>query len=370
MSGRVVFWYSHGAASTVAIIKGLEKLKKENDSREIVIAYCHVKDEHPDSIRYCKEVEKVIGRPIKFLINEKYQGSVDEVIKKTRYMAGVRGARCTAELKKQVRREFEEPDDLNVFGFHVGEEHRLDNLIDSEPLGEFWAPLIEEGITKQECLDYVSSLGIEIPKMYQMGYNNNNCIGCLKASGAGYWNKIRNDFPDVFYKRAEQERLINVALTKVSVGTLLGFPSEVSKILLDISHNKLKEIKIEGKGKPVFNNKNKKYEHCVFIPYDLAVEYGIDECCNSEIIEPGFLNSIKNKTLAVNTYELFNDFSNEFSLIFIDGKNEKIKAKGSTVRIPLRYLPKDMGDHKTEHSWECGIFCQADNESSESKLNF
>ncbi len=367
MSSRVVFWYSHGAASTCAIINGLKKLKESNDNREIVIAYCHVKDEHEDSLRYCREVEKVFGHPIKFLINEKYEGSVDKVIEKTRYMAGVRGARCTAELKKQVRREFEKPGDLNVFGFHAGEEHRLDGLIDSEPSGDFWAPLIDEGITKNQCLDYVSSLGIEVPKMYQLGYNNNNCIGCVKAVGAGYWNKIRGDFPEVFEKRAKQEKLINVALTKVSAGTLIGFTKELYRMLFDLSDGELKEIKVEGKGKPVFNVVTKKHEHCVFIPYKLAVEYGIDSCENSQVIEAGFLRAVKEKTLAVNTYELFNDYCKQFSLLLIDRKSVNIKAKGSTTRIPLRYLPEGMGDHKTEHSWECGIFCQADSSKDELK---
>jgi hypothetical protein len=41
--------------------------------------------------------------------------------------------------------------------------------------------------------------------MYDLGYRNNNCIGCVKG-GMGYWNKIRKDFPEVFKARAEQER--------------------------------------------------------------------------------------------------------------------------------------------------------------------
>lgn len=38
-----------------------------------------------------------------------------------------------------------------------------------------------------------------------MGYQNNNCIGCVKG-GMGYWNKIRKDFPDVFDRMAKLER--------------------------------------------------------------------------------------------------------------------------------------------------------------------
>ena len=47
--------------------------------------------------------------------------------------------------------------------------------------------------------------GIEIPAMSKMGYNNNNCIGCVKG-GMGYWNKIRKDFPEVFAQMAQIER--------------------------------------------------------------------------------------------------------------------------------------------------------------------
>lgn len=41
--------------------------------------------------------------------------------------------------------------------------------------------------------------------MYDLGYNNNNCVGCVKG-GMGYWNKIRKDFPDVFNKMSALER--------------------------------------------------------------------------------------------------------------------------------------------------------------------
>ena len=43
--------------------------------------------------------------------------------------------------------------------------------------------------------------------MYKLGYNNNNCIGCVKG-GQAYWNKIRIDFPETFNKMAKLENLI------------------------------------------------------------------------------------------------------------------------------------------------------------------
>lgn len=53
--------------------------------------------------------------------------------------------------------------------------------------------------------------------MYKLGYNNNNCIGCVKGQ-AGYWNKIRIDFPEAFDRMAKQERKMGVAINKSYAG--------------------------------------------------------------------------------------------------------------------------------------------------------
>ena len=55
--------------------------------------------------------------------------------------------------------------------------------------------------------------GIKQPVMYSMGYNNNNCIGCVKG-GMGYWNKIRKDFPEVFAQMAQIERDVGATCLK------------------------------------------------------------------------------------------------------------------------------------------------------------
>jgi hypothetical protein len=71
--------------------------------------------------------------------------------------------------------------------------------------------LIENKLSKNECAGILAGAGIEIPMMYKLGYNNNNCIGCVKG-GAGYWNKIRVDFPKYLSKwQKPKEKLVQVA---------------------------------------------------------------------------------------------------------------------------------------------------------------
>jgi len=68
-------------------------------------------------------------------------------------------------------------------------------------------PLIDFKITKAEAHQMLKANGIKRPAMYDLGYPNNNCVGCVKG-GKGYWNKIRVDFPEVFAARAKMERAI------------------------------------------------------------------------------------------------------------------------------------------------------------------
>jgi hypothetical protein len=68
-------------------------------------------------------------------------------------------------------------------------------------------PLVEKGITKEEAHGILKQAGVKRPAMYDLGYRNNNCVGCVKG-GKGYWNRIRVDFPQVFAERAAMEREI------------------------------------------------------------------------------------------------------------------------------------------------------------------
>lgn len=220
---RIVCWFSCGAASAVATKLAIEE-NRRGANLPLIVARIHVSDEHPDNDRFAAECETWFGVPIVSMMNEKYGGSVDEVIRVERYMAGIRGAACTRLLKKEVRQKSEQPGDLQVFGYTAEEQDRMDRFLDANTHVQIWGILIEKGLAKADCLAMVERAGIRLPEMYELGYQNNNCIGCLKG-GAGYWNKVRVDFPLVFQKRVEQSRLLGVRLVKV--GELRVFLDEL-----------------------------------------------------------------------------------------------------------------------------------------------
>lgn len=210
VDNRIVCWFSYGAASAVATYLAL---KKYGD--RVTIANIYIKDEHEDNARFLADCERWYGRQIIQLRNDEYGASVDEVIERRRYLSGPQGAPCTGLLKKVPRYAFQLPDDLHVFGYTIEEQSRARRAVEQNPEIDMEFPLIDAMLTKQDCFAMVNEVGIELPAMYKLGFDNNNCIGCVKSGSPRYWNRIRQHFPDVFARRATQERTYNHALCRV-----------------------------------------------------------------------------------------------------------------------------------------------------------
>ena len=204
---RHLVWFSCGAASAVAAKLAVEKYP------DCEILYCDtLKYEHDDNMRFLRDIEHWIGKEIKLLRSKKYTDIYD-VFDKTGWLVGTGGARCTTELKTKVRKAYQQRGDIHIFGLTADEEDRIMRFEDTNfGIKMDWL-LRDAKIMKSDCYNILQSAGIELPMLYKLGYNNNNCIGCVKGQ-AGYWNKIRQDFPAAFEKMAKQERKMNVAICK------------------------------------------------------------------------------------------------------------------------------------------------------------
>ena len=179
--------------------------------------YIDIDDQHPDSMRFIKDCEVVLGKQIQIL--KSGLGSVENAIRKYGYgrINTPNGAPCTGMLKRKVRKQWEqehhEYELTYVWGFDLEEKNRADRMLKSTPEYKHEFPLINRYMTKQDAHGLLERLGIRRPMMYDMGYSNNNCIGCVRG-GMGYWNKIRVDFPEVFESRAKLEREIGATCIK------------------------------------------------------------------------------------------------------------------------------------------------------------
>jgi hypothetical protein len=224
MKQRVICWFSCGAASAVAAKLAIEHLSKDY---EVLVVCCDTRpSEHDDNYRFSADCERWFGQPIIFLKSDKYV-DVDDVFVKTRYMSGQKGARCTTELKKIPRFEFQRADDIHVWGFTAGEGKRIAQFKENNPDMLCRFILQERWVHKSQCLYRLTQAGIELPYMYRLfdeedrhryhqdGFDNNNCPCCVKGSSPWYWDMMRKYFPAVFQRRAEQSRAIGARLVEI-----------------------------------------------------------------------------------------------------------------------------------------------------------
>jgi len=189
---RVVCQFSCGAASAVAT-----KLALAQYGDRCVIVNAFVKQEHDDNRRFLADCERWFGREVTVLRDEKYGADIIRVFRERGYMNGPRGATCTTNLKRKLLNTFEQPGNVLVFGYTAEEEDRFEDFQDRNPDRPVIAPLIEAGLGKEDCKAMILRAGIALPVMYDMGYDNANCKGCVKG-GEGYFRAIREDFPAEF----------------------------------------------------------------------------------------------------------------------------------------------------------------------------
>lgn len=209
---KKILWFSCGVTSAVACKIALDCYGKDN----CLLAYIGIGSAHPDNERFITDCENWYGAQIHRFRSEKYNDQY-HVIEETKYVNGVSGARCTLELKKKVRKAIEKKYEYSgqAFGFEFTKKeiNRAIRFKEQYPDSKPFYPLITSKLTKPECLGILTKAGIKQPKMYELGYHNNNCIGCVKG-GMGYWNKIRVDFPEHFEKMIQMEEHANRSCIK------------------------------------------------------------------------------------------------------------------------------------------------------------
>jgi len=210
---KIICWWSGGITSAVACKVALDLYGAEN-CRVIMI---DTKNEDDNTYRFKSDCEKWYGVNIEVItgIGDDYK-DIESVWFKHKSLNVANGAICSSKLKRAVREKWQEHNDFDfqVFGFEFDKKefNRALSLSKNHPKAKSIYPLLMKGYTKDDCLRIVQDAGIEIPRMYSLGFRNNNCFktGCVQG-GIGYWQKMKKEFPEKFNKMADIEHeLTNV----------------------------------------------------------------------------------------------------------------------------------------------------------------
>ena len=240
MRGKnITVWFSCGVASAVAAKRTCELYGENNIVR---LVNTPIAEEDEDNKRFLIDCQRWIGQEIETLISSKFpDSSAVTVWDKRKAMSFINGAPCTLLLKKEARYEWEKENhtDYHVLGFSHDEQARHNRFTLTE-IDNVIPVLIDEKLTKQDCMDVILRAGIRPPAIYAKGFANANCVGCVKATSPTYWNLVRQEYPEVFASRAEQSRRLNVRLARVR-----GERIFLDELLITDNGNPLKSMDVE-----------------------------------------------------------------------------------------------------------------------------
>lgn len=202
---NIICWWSGGITSAVACKKTIEMFGK--DSCRIIMI--DTKNEDDDTYRFKTDCEKWYEKNIEIITSDEFS-NINDVWLKYKSLNVATGAICSTSLKRKVREKWEKNNefDYQVFGFEFNKKefNRATSMKFNNPKCKPIFPLLMLGLTKEDCLVLVEQAGIEVPRMYKYGFQNNNCFktGCIQG-GIGYWQKMQREFPDKFEKMAKLE---------------------------------------------------------------------------------------------------------------------------------------------------------------------
>src|SRR5687768_5499967 len=197
----VIAWWSGGVTSAVTCKICADWFGADN----VRFVFMDTKNEDESTYSFLKQCSLWYGKEIETITNEHYN-NIKEVWIKYLALNNATGAICSSELKRDIRRKFETHNNFSyqAFGFELDELKRAKGMKQNNPESKPIFPLIANLLSKKDCIKIIQDannlfLTIDLPKTYQIGYNNNNCwqTGCVKG-GIGYWQKIQKEFPDKF----------------------------------------------------------------------------------------------------------------------------------------------------------------------------
>lgn len=198
---RIVVRVSCGAASFVAWKIAIERYGDRVDAVNAFVA-----KEHADNRRFLADCERYLGRTVTVLRDTKYGANPVKVWIAKRFMASRKGAPCSKALKGELLDTYQ-PGAPMVLGYTVDESDRLDRFIDANASKQVIAPLIEDGLTKDDCFQIVADAGLALPIPYLQGFPNSNCLDCVKG-GLGYWKHVDRHYPDNYEEAARVQDVL------------------------------------------------------------------------------------------------------------------------------------------------------------------
>lgn len=134
-----------------------------------------------------------------------------EVFMDARFMGNSRIDPCSRVLKREVFAKWlreTHPDPATValyYGIQAHEKHRITAIRERWAPYRVEAPLIDLGTTKEQMAATLDTLGIALPRIYDLGFEHNNCGGFCVKTGQRQMAHLLKVLPERYQWHEEQQ---------------------------------------------------------------------------------------------------------------------------------------------------------------------
>lgn len=206
-----IVFYSGGIGSWMTANRVIEKCGKEN----VILLFTDTLIEDEDLYRFLDETAKDFGIPL----TQIEEGRTPwEVFKDSRWLGNSRLAQCSHVLKqktaeKWIKANYQPKECVLYLGIDWTEEHRTKAPRKNWSPYQVEFPMTEAPyLSKQDMLSELKKRGIEVPRLYNLGFSHNNCSGMCVRGGQGHFIHLLKTFPDRYewlenYEKEMQEYL-------------------------------------------------------------------------------------------------------------------------------------------------------------------
>jgi hypothetical protein len=206
---RYIVNVSGGLASFEALRRTIE----QHGTANTIALFADTLIEDDDLYRFLDDQERVFGIEIKRLSDGRTPFDVwidTRMIK--RIINGKRLAKCSLLLKTQIIDDYIDSrygglDQTRVFGYTWDEQHRMQAVARNLAPVECWFPLAEPPyLDKCAIAKTAKDMGIAPPRLYQQGFQHNNCGGGCVWAGQAHWAHVYRTLPTVYARWEEEEQ--------------------------------------------------------------------------------------------------------------------------------------------------------------------
>lgn len=205
--------YIVNVSGGLASFEALRRTIETHGTAHTVAIFADTLIEDADLYRFLDEQERSFGIEIKRLSDGRtpFDVWIDERMIR-RIINGKRLAKCSLKLKTEIidryiAAEYSAVRYCRIFGYTWDEQHRMAAIQRNLAPVPCWFPLAEPPyLDKCDIAQQCRDLGIEVPRLYQLGMTHNNCGGGCVWAGQAHWAHVWRTLPDV-YARWEAEEL-------------------------------------------------------------------------------------------------------------------------------------------------------------------